>query len=92
MDKKAILDLIEQAKTADKDALVAMLKDLGLPIDNRKGEEKLRGEILAGLEAAFDSLPGGGAEAASAGVDSQAAPDIQPRSAGWRCRSHRKRS
>jgi hypothetical protein len=48
-----IRELIEQAKTADKAGLIQILADLGVKADNRKGEDTLRAETLAGLEQAL---------------------------------------
>lgn len=48
-----IRELIEQAKTVDKAGLIQILADLGVKADNRKGEDTLRAETLAGLEQAL---------------------------------------
>jgi len=64
-----IRELIEQAKTADKAGLIQILADLGVKADNRKGEDTLRAETLAGLEQALTDhekdTAGGGEEGTS---------------------------
>ncbi|NIL20089.1 hypothetical protein [Pseudomonas sp. AN3A02] len=68
-----IRELIEKAKTADKDGLLEMLKDLGLKVDQRKGEDTLRAELLAGLEKAL---------ADEAADENAPNPDLEPGNAG----------
>ncbi|MBJ2225766.1 hypothetical protein I6U33_05265 [Pseudomonas carnis] len=68
-----IRELIEKAKTADKDDLLDMLKDLGLKADQRKGEDTLRAELLAGLEKAL---------ADEVGDETAPNPDLEPGNAG----------
>lgn len=68
-----IRELIEKAKTADKDGLLEMLKDLGLKADHRKGEDTLRAELLKGLEKAL---------ADEADDESVPNPDLKPGNAG----------
>ena len=68
-----IRELIEKAKTADKDGLLEMLKDLGLKADQRKSEDTLRSELLAGLEKAL---------ADEADDENAPNPDLAPGNAG----------
>ncbi|OPB16703.1 hypothetical protein BFW91_01050 [Pseudomonas fluorescens] len=68
-----IRELIEKAKTADKDGLLEMLKDLGLKADQRKSEDTLRSELLAGLEKAL---------ADEADDENAPNPDLEPGNAG----------
>ncbi|MBI6911655.1 hypothetical protein [Pseudomonas palleroniana] len=68
-----IRELIEKAKTADKDGLLEMLKDLGLKADQRKSEDTLRSELLAGLEKAL---------ADEAADENAPDPDLEPGNAG----------
>ena len=68
-----IRELIEKAKTADKDGLLEMLKGLGLKADQRKSEDTLRSELLAGLEKAL---------ADEADDESAPNPDLAPGNAG----------
>lgn len=67
-----IRELIEKAKTADKPGLIQILDELGIKADQRKGEETLRAETLAGLEQALadetDALGSGSAEPAGQGI------------------------
>lgn len=68
-----IRELIDKAKTADKDGLLEMLKDLGLKADQRKSEDTLRSELLAGLEKAL---------ADEADDENAPNPDLEPGNAG----------
>lgn len=68
-----IRELIDKAKTADKDGLLEMLKDLGLKADQRKSEDTLRAELLAGLEKAL---------ADEAADENAPNPDLVPGNAG----------
>lgn len=68
-----IRELIDKAKTADKDGLLEMLKDLGFKADQRKSEDTLRSELLAGLEKAL---------ADEADDENAPNPDLEPGNAG----------
>jgi hypothetical protein len=48
-----IRELIEKAKTADKPGLIQILDELGVKADQRKSEDTLRSETLAGLQQAL---------------------------------------
>jgi hypothetical protein len=48
-----IRELIEKAKTADKPGLIQILDELGVKADQRKSEDTLRSETLAGLQEAL---------------------------------------
>jgi len=61
-----IRELIEKAKTADKPGLIQILDELGVKADQRKSEDTLRSETLAGLQQALTDeerdVAGGAAE------------------------------
>ncbi|KIQ07323.1 hypothetical protein RU03_26740 [Pseudomonas simiae] len=48
-----IRELIEKAKSADKPGLIQILDELGVKADQRKSEDTLRSETLAGLQQAL---------------------------------------